>query len=53
MGEAKLRGPFEERKAMAAERNQEYFKWYTKTDSVWNAIKLDPTVIAFLNIIKK
>lgn len=35
------------------ERNQSYFKWYTKTDSVWNAMKLDPTVIAFLNIIKK
>ena len=39
--------------AAIVKRNQEYFKWYTKTDSVWNAMKLDPTVIAFLNIIKK
>lgn len=34
-------------------RNESYFKDYTKTSSVWNCMKLDPTVIRFLELTKE
>ena len=33
-------------------RNQTYFKDYCRTDAVWAAMKLDPTVIRFLELTK-
>jgi len=33
-------------------RNSEYLKWYTKSDDVWNSIKDDPVVVAFLAKVK-
>ena len=35
------------------ERNQTYLKWYTKSDDLWNRMKLDPVFIAFLDRVKE
>lgn len=34
-------------------RNETYFKDYTKDETVWGRMKLDPTVIRFLDLVKE
>ena len=38
--------------AAIVKRNQTYFKEYRHTNAVWAAMKLDPTVIRFLELTK-
>ena len=39
--------------AAIVKRNQTYFKDYCHTDAVWAAMKLDPTVIRFLDLVRE
>lgn len=34
-------------------RNEEYLKWYTKSDVVWNTMREDPVIDAFLSKVKE
>lgn len=39
--------------AAIMERNRSYLKDYCRTDAVWAAMKLDPTVIRFLDLVRE